>query len=167
MIGIILLQKGEEGDGMGGGAGSLFSARGMKTGLTTTTAILASIFFTDCLILAILVKKESVLSVVSQPLDKDSPTQTLEKREDSSSSEVKKPVEQSVKKPSSVDLPISPLPSTQEVDKKESSSSINSQTSPSQPLSQRKNAFRRSSQTQKKYRSGKSSSQKSKQEKKE
>ncbi|MGE3830510.1 MAG: preprotein translocase subunit SecG [Parvibaculaceae bacterium] len=48
LIGVVLMQRSEGGAlgiGGGGGAGSLFSARGVGNTLTRTTAILAIIFF--------------------------------------------------------------------------------------------------------------------------
>jgi preprotein translocase subunit SecG len=48
LIGVVLMQRSEGGAlgiGGGGGAGSLFSARGVGNTLTRTTAILAIVFF--------------------------------------------------------------------------------------------------------------------------
>lgn len=65
MIGIILLQKGEEVSSSQSGpynAGS--SGRGSKNILTRVTAILATLFFCNCLFLANLVRKESRLETI-------------------------------------------------------------------------------------------------------
>ena len=64
MIGVILLQKGEDvSAGSGGGAYNPgTSGRGSKNILTRVTACLAACFFVTCLVLAILVRQESSLS---------------------------------------------------------------------------------------------------------
>ncbi len=57
LIGVVLVQKTEGGaTGMGGGANSLLTVRGTANLLTRTTAILATIFFTTTLVLALLFK---------------------------------------------------------------------------------------------------------------
>lgn len=61
MIGVILLQKGED-VGSGSSKGGFFSARGAKNGLTMTTAILATLFFVNCIALALVVQKEARLT---------------------------------------------------------------------------------------------------------
>jgi len=63
LIGVILLQKGEDGGAAGGGVTNpLFSTRASKNGLTMATSILATIFFLNCIVLAILIRNESRLS---------------------------------------------------------------------------------------------------------
>lgn len=59
LIGIVLLQRSEGGAlGIGsGGAGSLFSARGVGNALTRTTAILAVAFFLTSIGLTVLASK--------------------------------------------------------------------------------------------------------------
>ncbi len=56
MIGVILLQRSEGGGLVGGGnpTGGFMSARGTANLLTKTTGILAAIFMTLCIVLAIL-----------------------------------------------------------------------------------------------------------------
>lgn len=55
LIGIILIQKSEGGTSglTSGGTGGMMSSRGAKNFLTRTTAILAAIFMSLCLVLAI------------------------------------------------------------------------------------------------------------------
>ena len=59
LIGVVLLQR-SEGGGLGigssGGAGSFMSVRGTANFLTRMTAILAALFMSPCLILALLAK---------------------------------------------------------------------------------------------------------------
>lgn len=64
MICVILFQKGE--DSTGGSGSGTFGARGAKNPLTMLTSILATIFFINCLILAILTKNESSLKPTIQ-----------------------------------------------------------------------------------------------------
>ena len=73
LIGLILLQKGEDGGAAGGGATNpLFSTRASKNGLTMATSILATIFFLNCIVLAILIRNESRLSQsISTPIPAD------------------------------------------------------------------------------------------------
>ncbi len=58
LIGVILIQRGEDA-GAGGGSGGLPGARSGKNPLTRVTAVLAAIFFADCLGMAILIREES------------------------------------------------------------------------------------------------------------
>jgi preprotein translocase subunit SecG len=58
LIGVILIQRGEDA-GAGGGSGGLPGARSGKNPLTRVTAVLAAIFFADCLGMAFLIKDES------------------------------------------------------------------------------------------------------------
>ncbi len=58
LIGVILVQRGEDA-GAGGGSGGLPGARSGKNPLTRVTAVLAAIFFADCLGMAFLIKEES------------------------------------------------------------------------------------------------------------
>jgi preprotein translocase subunit SecG len=60
LIGVVLLQRSEGGAlGIGsGGAGSLFSSRGVANVLTRTTAILAVAFFVTSIALTMIAKKE-------------------------------------------------------------------------------------------------------------
>lgn len=59
IIGLVLIQK-HESDGIlgtgGGGAGKIFSVRGQANLLTRSTAILMTIFFVNCLVMAKMVK---------------------------------------------------------------------------------------------------------------
>lgn len=64
LIGVILLQRGEDvSAGSGSSGGQMFSARGGKNLLTRITSILATLFFAGCIFLAILVRNESRLLV--------------------------------------------------------------------------------------------------------
>ena len=78
MIGVILLQKGE--DASSGASvnptGGLFSARGSKNLLTRTTAILSGLFFLNCLVLAILVRNEGRLKPTHQPAQSNAESMT-------------------------------------------------------------------------------------------
>lgn len=57
---VILLQRGEDiSAGSGGTGNQLFSARSSKNLFTRITAILAILFFSGCILLAILVRRES------------------------------------------------------------------------------------------------------------
>ena len=72
MIGVVLLQKGEDaGAGMAGNSTGMFSARGAKNVLTRATAILATLFFANCLLLAVLVQKNSRLVISKTSDEKD------------------------------------------------------------------------------------------------
>ena len=67
LIGIIMLQRSEGGAlGIGGGSGSLFSSRGVASGLTRTTAILAACFFATSVALTMLANKKSGGSIMDQ-----------------------------------------------------------------------------------------------------
>jgi preprotein translocase subunit SecG len=70
MIGVILLQKGEDASAGASNSTGMFSARGSKNILTRATAVLAGIFFANCLCMAILVRQEASLSVKSAPKSK-------------------------------------------------------------------------------------------------
>ncbi|MBR1735185.1 MAG: preprotein translocase subunit SecG [Alphaproteobacteria bacterium] len=97
IIGLVFIQK-HEADGVlgtgGSGAGKMFSARGEANILTRATAILMTLFFINCLIMAKIVKhtprKESLLDVVAKETakveeknskDKKSGTDSKEKKE--------------------------------------------------------------------------------------
>jgi preprotein translocase subunit SecG len=67
LIGVILIQRGEDA-GAGGGSGGLPGARSGKNPLTRVTAILAAIFFADCLGMAILIRKDSQIG--TEPIGK-------------------------------------------------------------------------------------------------
>jgi preprotein translocase subunit SecG len=62
LIGLILLQRSEGGalgiGGSGGGGGNLFSARGVGSGLTRLTAVLAVCFFITSIALTILATRQ-------------------------------------------------------------------------------------------------------------
>lgn len=59
IIGLVLIQK-HESDGIlgtgGGGAGKVFSVRGQANLLTRSTAVLMTLFFINCLVMAKMVK---------------------------------------------------------------------------------------------------------------
>ena len=73
LISIILLQQGRgatAGAGFGGGAsGTVFGARGSTSFLSRTTAILAVIFFGNCLLLAYLATQQSTPVSIGQQLE--------------------------------------------------------------------------------------------------
>ncbi len=61
MVGIILIQKSEGGIGLGTGSGGgqgMFTARGTANFLTHATAVLAGIFFLNCLLMTHLTKQD-------------------------------------------------------------------------------------------------------------
>lgn len=67
LIGIIMLQRSEGGAlGIGGGSGNLFSSRGVASGLTRSTAILAACFFATSVALTMLANKKSGGSIMDQ-----------------------------------------------------------------------------------------------------
>jgi preprotein translocase subunit SecG len=82
LIGVVLLQRSEGGAlGIGsGGAGSLFSSRGVANVLTRTTAILAVAFFVTSIALTMIARKDhtpaSVFDQVKQPAQNGQSGQT-------------------------------------------------------------------------------------------
>jgi preprotein translocase subunit SecG len=74
LIGVVLLQRSEGGAlGIGsGGAGSLFSSRGVANVLTRTTAVLAVAFFVTSIALTMIARKEHAPASV---FDQVKPTQ--------------------------------------------------------------------------------------------
>jgi preprotein translocase subunit SecG len=79
LIGVVLLQRSEGGAlgiGGGGGAGSLFSARGVGNTLTRTTAILAVIFFVTSIGLTLLAKHTGGGSLFDRPTTQQNQGQT-------------------------------------------------------------------------------------------
>jgi preprotein translocase subunit SecG len=76
LIGLILLQKSEGGalgiGGSGAGGGNIFSARGIGTGLTRATAILAICFFITSIALTVLASRQSP----SQSVFESAPAET-------------------------------------------------------------------------------------------
>ena len=82
LIGIILIQRGEDA-GAGGGGSGLPGARSGKNPLTRVTAVLAAIFFADCLGMAILIRQESKIggdAVVKNPVPQTSATESSTSR---------------------------------------------------------------------------------------
>jgi preprotein translocase subunit SecG len=72
LVGIVLVQRSEGGAlGIGGGGGGLMSGRGAANLLTKTTAILAALFFSTSITLAILASMNSKPKQIVAP----SPTQ--------------------------------------------------------------------------------------------
>lgn len=69
LIGLVLMQRSEGGAlGMGGSSQGLFSARGQANLLTRTTAILAALFFTTSLVMAIMAgRAKGPASVFDKP----------------------------------------------------------------------------------------------------
>ena len=65
MIGVILMQRGEDASAGSGSGGGMPGARSGKNFLTRLTAILAGIFFANCVVMAILVRKESKLNAAA------------------------------------------------------------------------------------------------------
>ena len=79
LIGVVLLQRSEGGAlgiGGGGGAGSLFSARGVGNALTRTTAYLAVAFFATSIALTVLASQRTGGSVIDgvQPAENSGQT---------------------------------------------------------------------------------------------
>jgi preprotein translocase subunit SecG len=67
LIGAVLLQRSEGGAlGIGGGSGNLFSSRGVASGLTRATAILAGCFFLTSIALTMLSTHRTTGSLVDQ-----------------------------------------------------------------------------------------------------
>jgi preprotein translocase subunit SecG len=67
LIGVVMLQRSEGGAlGIGGGSGNLFSSRGVASGLTRMTAILAACFFATSIALTMLSNRKSSGSIVDQ-----------------------------------------------------------------------------------------------------
>jgi preprotein translocase subunit SecG len=80
LIGVVLLQRSEGGAlgiGGGGGAGSLFSARGVGNTLTRTTAILAVIFFLTSIGLTLLARHTGGGSLFDRPATQQNQGQTV------------------------------------------------------------------------------------------
>lgn len=79
LIAVVLLQRSEGGAlGIGGGgAGSLFSARGVGNTLTRTTAILAVIFFITSIGLTLLAKHTGGGSLFDRPAAQQNQGETL------------------------------------------------------------------------------------------
>lgn len=75
LIGVIMLQRSEGGAlGIGGGSGNLFSSRGVASGLTRSTAILAACFFATSVALTMLANKKSGGSIMDQaPVTQQAP----------------------------------------------------------------------------------------------
>jgi preprotein translocase subunit SecG len=81
LIGVILLQRSEGGGlGLGGGSASsnVFTARGAANFLTRATAILAGLFFINCLIMGMIAKRQihetsSILGESSPPVAPSTP----------------------------------------------------------------------------------------------
>ena len=66
MISVILIQRGEDANaGSSSGYGAMPGARSGKSLLTRVTSILAAIFFANCIGIAIKVRKDSKLGMVS------------------------------------------------------------------------------------------------------
>jgi len=89
ITGLVLLQKGKgagEGAAFGGGASSVFGASGSSNFLSRTTAILATAFFINSLVLAHLAANrdvaDSVIDSLSQPVvaeeQMDKPVETVD-----------------------------------------------------------------------------------------
>ncbi len=77
MIGAILLQKGESG-GLVSSQNSMMSARGTKNFFTRTTAVLATLFFVNSIVLALLIKsdvqqKASILQEAMEEAEETAP----------------------------------------------------------------------------------------------
>lgn len=75
MIGLILLQKSDGAGPLGIGGGnnnSLFTARGVANILTRSTAVLATLFIGNCLLIGILTNQEvnKTSKIFSQPVEK-------------------------------------------------------------------------------------------------
>ncbi|MDR3285694.1 MAG: preprotein translocase subunit SecG [Holosporales bacterium] len=90
MIGLILLQKSDSSGpfGIGGGQNSLFTARGVANILTRATAVLATLFIGNCILIGILtdreIKKESSFFHVSKLEKKDDKKEEIPSKDDNS-----------------------------------------------------------------------------------
>src|SRR5262245_16743370 len=79
LIAVVLLQRSEGGAlgiGGGGGAGSLFSARGVGNTLTRTTAVLAVLFFLTSIGLTLLARHTTGGSLFDHPATQQNQGQT-------------------------------------------------------------------------------------------
>jgi preprotein translocase subunit SecG len=78
LISIILLQQGRgatAGAAFGSGAsGTVFGARGSASFLSRTTAILAIVFFGNCLLLGFLASRQSAPTTIGQQLEQQLPS---------------------------------------------------------------------------------------------
>jgi preprotein translocase subunit SecG len=80
LIGVVLLQRSEGGAlgiGGGGGAGSLFSARGVGNTLTRTTAVLAVLFFLTSIGLTLLARHTGGGSLFDRPATQQNQGETV------------------------------------------------------------------------------------------
>jgi preprotein translocase subunit SecG len=85
LIGVVLLQRSEGGAlgiGGGGGAGNLFSARGVGNALTRTTAILAVAFFVTSIALTVMSSRGGVGGSAFDTVAPTEKTPTLPKLDD-------------------------------------------------------------------------------------
>jgi preprotein translocase subunit SecG len=77
LIGLVLLQRSEGGAlGIGGGGGGFMTGRGAGNVLTTSTAVLAAVFFLTSIGLALLAKIESRPSDILERLPSQAPAAT-------------------------------------------------------------------------------------------
>lgn len=77
MIGVILLQRSEGGAlGIGGSGGGMFTARGTTNFLTRLTAILATIFIGNCILMTVITSKNIKSSAVllEKPIQQEKPS---------------------------------------------------------------------------------------------
>lgn len=77
LVGVILMQRSEGGAlGMGGSPGGLMSARGAADLLTRTTTVLAIMFVSLSIILAVMAAGANSSSTIDQSLQRDVPAPT-------------------------------------------------------------------------------------------
>ena len=76
MVGVILLQKGED---FGAESVTLRGAAGGQSVFTKLTVIMGAIFMGDCLLMAALVRLESKVSKISSSVEGEIPSTVLEK----------------------------------------------------------------------------------------
>jgi preprotein translocase subunit SecG len=82
MIGVILIQRGEDASAGSGSGGGLPGSRSSKSILTRVTGILAAIFFFNCVWMAILVRRDSKLGTAqtAQPKKRESLDNKLDQK---------------------------------------------------------------------------------------
>lgn len=116
LIGVILLQKSEGGGGLGLGgsnsSGNVFSARGAANFLTRMTAILAALFFANCLLMGVIAKRE--VAQTSALIDGPAPVSVGEpSAKETLANQSVSPVDTSVQPPvteTKESKPVSPVP---------------------------------------------------------
>ena len=113
IIGLVLLQKGNgagEGASFGGGASSVFGASGSSNFLSRTTAILATAFFINSLVLAHLAANRDISNSVLDGIKQGAVTEEVKTPVESVDEDVPVPVEISETMPAPVDASSEEVP---------------------------------------------------------